>query len=154
MAPRTPSPQVIKTAVLSFFARRIGAAILQWDKKDADAELQQQTILVQQEYERIGTYVALQSDPDAVRAALYAGADALVLQGLGPLTPHQRAQAVLLFTCGLQAYRRHLDGSSDPGHREVMAAMAAHAKAEKLDPAPTPTASTDLASLSSPVGVQ
>lgn len=155
MASRTPSPQVIKEAVLSFFARRIATAMFQWDKRNVDAELSQQSALVQQEYERLGLFVALQSDKDALRPALYAAADALVLTGLDSLTPRQRGQAVLLFTRGLKAMREHLTGQSHPDHRDLMAALVERDQAAGVDQPPAHSIPVvDLAELKTTTGVQ
>lgn len=125
MAPRTGTLQALsKMAVLSFHARRIANEIYRLDKKDVTAELQQQPALVQDEYERLGTIVALQGDADAMRPALYAAADAMVQGGVGSLTPMQRAEAVALFARGLQAMKRHLGNSSHADHADLMHSLA------------------------------
>lgn len=148
MAPSTnPLQGVIKAGVLSFFVRRIANAIYQWDRRDAEAQLDAQDRLVQDNYDRLATIVALQNDERAMRAALYAGADALVVPGLGSLTPKQRGQAVLLFIRGLKAMRAHLASTSDPEHRELMHVLVDADKAAGLDQ-PLPTTGAEPPDLS------
>lgn len=149
MAPTTTGWQhTIKAGVLAFFAHRIANALYQWDKRDAAAQLDAQDPLVQDKYDRLATVIALQNDERVMRAALYAGADALVAPGLDSLTPKQRGQAVLLFIRGLKAMRAHLASTSNPDHRDLMQALVDADKASGIEQQPLPTMATEPPDLS------
>lgn len=145
MAPRTePSQAFAKLAILSFHARRIALEIFRLDRKDVTATLAELTPQLQDEYEQIGMVVALQNDAEAMRPALYAAADALVIGGVDQLTPEQRAAAVALFARGLQAMKKHLAGVSHADHADLMRALVSRDKAAGVDQRIV-TASKDVA---------
>lgn len=145
MAPSTRQSQPFaKLAVLAFHARRIALEIYRCDRKDVTADLAQLTPDIQDEYQQIATVVALQNDPDALRPALYAEADALVVGGIGGLTPAQRAAAVGLFARGLRAMKRHLAGVSPADQADLMRALVGADIAAGIDQQVV-TSSKDLA---------
>lgn len=148
MAPRTEATQLADAILRSFFARAIGEAVYRADRNDATANLTQLTPPERIEYERTGAFVMGLSNESQLRAALYAGADSLVQDGIGSLTPKQRAAAVLLFTRAFMAMKKQLNGSAPADVAQLMAALAEADKAAGIDRVSVKAAeSVDLATL-------
>lgn len=151
MASRTGSLQGLATqAIQSFFARRIGTAVYQADRKNAEATLAELPFTQQEEYARVGVFVQRLTDARELRAGLYAGADAIVQGGIGSLTPRQRVAAVGMFTRAFMAMKRQMNGTAPVDEADLMKALVeadqqAGADAQPVNTKPAPL--LDLAAM-------
>jgi hypothetical protein len=149
MASRTGELQGFAAqAVLSHFARRIATAVLQWDRRDSNATLDQLDPQTRREYERIGESIALMSDRQSMRVALYAAADDMVKGGIDRLEPRHRIAAVALFTRAYQAMKRQLMSTAHHEKAALMRALVERDQAAGIDTQPViETSSVDLATV-------
>jgi hypothetical protein len=149
MAPRTGGSQGFAIqAVLSYFARAIGEAIYRADRRDTQADLTELPFPQQTEYEQVGTFVMRLSDRDALRAGLYAGADALVHGGIGSLNQKQRAAAVAMFTRAFMAMKKQMNGQAHADEADLMRALVEADQVASINTQPVNTKpAADLAEL-------